>query len=49
MPLLARAGYAPKAALGLVTAAGLPGVLLLPALPLILAVWLSTFLPALRA
>jgi tripartite ATP-independent transporter DctM subunit len=36
MPLLARAGYAPKAALGLVTAAGLPGVLLLPALPLIL-------------
>jgi tripartite ATP-independent transporter DctM subunit len=36
MPLLARAGYAPKPALGLVTAAGLPGVLLLPALPLIL-------------
>jgi C4-dicarboxylate transporter DctM subunit len=36
MPLLARAGYAPKPALGLVTAAGLPGVLLMPALPLIL-------------
>ena len=36
MPLLARAGYASKPALGLVTAAGLPGVLLMPALPLIL-------------
>jgi len=36
MPLLARAGYAPKPALGLVTAAGLPGVLLMPALPLLL-------------
>jgi len=36
MPLLARAGYAPRAALGLLTGAGLPGVLLMPALPLIL-------------
>jgi len=36
IPLLAGAGYAPKPALGLVTAAGLPGVLLMPALPLIL-------------
>lgn len=36
MPLLVRAGYAPKPALGLVTAAGLPGVLLMPALPLLL-------------
>jgi len=36
MPLLARAGYAPRSSLGLVTAAGLPGVLLMPALPLIL-------------
>ena len=36
MPLLAGAGYANRNALGLVTAAGLPGVLLLPALPLIL-------------
>jgi len=36
MPLLAGAGYSPKHALGLVTAAGLPGVLLMPALPLIL-------------
>jgi C4-dicarboxylate transporter DctM subunit len=36
MPLLTSAGYASKRALGLVTAAGLPGVLLMPALPLIL-------------
>lgn len=36
MPLLARAGYAPRPALGLLTGAGLPGVLLMPALPLIL-------------
>ncbi len=36
MPLLAGAGYSNKNALGLVTGAGLPGVLLLPALPLIL-------------
>lgn len=36
MPLLAGAGYANRNALGLVTAAGLPGVLLMPALPLIL-------------
>jgi C4-dicarboxylate transporter, DctM subunit len=36
MPLLARAGYGPRNALGLVTTAGLPGVLLMPALPLIL-------------
>lgn len=36
MPLLARAGYEPRAALGLVTSAGLPGVILLPALPLLL-------------
>jgi len=36
MPLLAGAGYSPKHSLGLVTAAGLPGVLLMPALPLIL-------------
>jgi len=36
MPLLAGAGYSPKHALGLVTASGLPGVLLMPALPLIL-------------
>ncbi|MDX1375418.1 MAG: TRAP transporter large permease subunit [Burkholderiales bacterium] len=36
MPLLLRAGYAEKSALGLVTGAGLPGVLLMPALPLIL-------------
>jgi C4-dicarboxylate transporter, DctM subunit len=36
MPLLARAGYGAKPALGLVTGAGLPGVLLMPALPLIL-------------
>jgi C4-dicarboxylate transporter DctM subunit len=36
MPLLAGAGYSPKHALGLVTGAGLPGVLLMPALPLIL-------------
>jgi len=36
MPLLTSAGYASKRALGLVTGAGLPGVLLMPALPLIL-------------
>lgn len=36
MPLLLAAGYAPRPALGLVTAAGLPGTLLMPALPLIL-------------
>lgn len=36
MPLLANAGYGERKALGLVTAAGLPGVLLMPALPLIL-------------
>jgi tripartite ATP-independent transporter DctM subunit len=36
MPLLAGAGYRPRDALGLVTGAGLPGVILLPALPLLL-------------
>ena len=36
MPLLLAAGYTQKPALGLVTAAGLPGTLLMPALPLIL-------------
>jgi C4-dicarboxylate transporter DctM subunit len=36
MPLLLANGYAPRPALGLVTAAGLPGTLLMPALPLIL-------------
>lgn len=36
MPLLLAANYPEKSALGLVTAAGLPGTLLLPALPLIL-------------
>ena len=36
LPLLLANGYAEKRALGLVTAAGLPGTLLLPALPLIL-------------
>lgn len=36
MPLLARAGYRPRDSLGLVTGAGLPGVLLMPALPLLL-------------
>jgi C4-dicarboxylate transporter DctM subunit len=36
MPLLASSGYASNRALGLVTGAGLPGVLLMPALPLIL-------------
>jgi tripartite ATP-independent transporter DctM subunit len=36
MPLLIGAGYEKRPALGLVTAAGLPGVLLMPALPLIL-------------
>jgi C4-dicarboxylate transporter DctM subunit len=36
MPLLLGSGYHQRPALGLVTAAGLPGVLLIPALPLIL-------------
>ena len=36
MPLLLASGYSSKRALGLVTAAGLPGTLLMPALPLIL-------------
>lgn len=36
MPLLRSHGYAQRSALGLVTAAGLPGTLLMPALPLIL-------------
>ncbi len=36
LPLLLAKGYPEKRALGLVTAAGLPGTLLLPALPLIL-------------
>ena len=36
MPLLTSSGYASRRALGLVTGAGLPGVLLMPALPLIL-------------
>jgi C4-dicarboxylate transporter DctM subunit len=36
MPLLAAAQFPPRAALGLVSAGGLPGVLLMPALPLIL-------------
>jgi C4-dicarboxylate transporter DctM subunit len=36
MPLLLSSGYAARPALGLVTAAGLPGTLLMPALPLIL-------------
>jgi C4-dicarboxylate transporter DctM subunit len=36
MPLLDSSGYAVRRALGLVTGAGLPGVLLMPALPLIL-------------
>jgi tripartite ATP-independent transporter DctM subunit len=36
MPLLLAKGYREKTALGLVTAAGLPGTLLMPALPLIL-------------
>jgi tripartite ATP-independent transporter DctM subunit len=36
MPLLLATGYAQKPALGLVTAAGLPGTLLMPALPLVL-------------
>jgi tripartite ATP-independent transporter DctM subunit len=36
LPLLVASGYTEKRALGLVTAAGLPGTLLLPALPLIL-------------
>lgn len=36
MPLLLSTGYASKPALGLVTAAGLPGTLLMPSLPLIL-------------
>jgi tripartite ATP-independent transporter DctM subunit len=36
MPLLLGSGYTQRPALGLVTAGGLPGVLLVPALPLIL-------------
>jgi tripartite ATP-independent transporter DctM subunit len=36
MPMLASAGYRPRDALGLVTGAGLPGVILMPALPLLL-------------
>ena len=36
LPLLVASGYPERRALGLVTAAGLPGTLLLPALPLIL-------------
>jgi tripartite ATP-independent transporter DctM subunit len=36
MPLLGAAGYKPKDALALVTGAGLPGVILMPALPLLL-------------
>lgn len=36
MPLLDSSSYAVRRALGLVTGAGLPGVLLMPALPLIL-------------
>jgi tripartite ATP-independent transporter DctM subunit len=36
LPLLLASGYTQKNALGLVTAAGLPGTLLMPALPLIL-------------
>ncbi|MCC7483380.1 MAG: TRAP transporter large permease subunit [Burkholderiales bacterium] len=36
MPLLLAGGYPRKPALGLITAAGLPGTLLLPSLPLIL-------------
>lgn len=36
LPLLLATGYREKSALGLVTAAGLPGTLLIPALPLIL-------------
>ena len=36
MPLLLSAGYAERPALGLVTGGGLPGVLLFPALPLLL-------------
>jgi tripartite ATP-independent transporter DctM subunit len=34
--MLASAGYRPKDALGLITGAGLPGVILMPALPLLL-------------
>lgn len=36
MPLLLAQGMAPRHALGLVTSAGLPGVILMPALPLLL-------------
>jgi tripartite ATP-independent transporter DctM subunit len=36
MPMLLRAGYRTRDALGLVTGAGLPGVLLVPSLPLLL-------------
>jgi len=57
MPLLLATGYRERTALGLVTAAGLPGTLLMPALPLILyaiiagvsieAMFLAGALPAL--
>ncbi|HEX6691885.1 MAG TPA: TRAP transporter large permease subunit [Burkholderiales bacterium] len=57
MPLLLSTGYRERNALGLVTAAGLPGTLLMPALPLILyaiiagvsieAMFLAGALPAL--
>ena len=57
MPLLLATGYRERPALGLVTAAGLPGTLLMPALPLILyaiiagvsieAMFLAGALPAL--
>ena len=57
MPLLLASGYRERAALGLVTAGGLPGTLLMPALPLILyaimagvsieAMFLAGALPAL--
>lgn len=36
MPLLVANGFGPRRALGLVTAGGLPGVILMPALPLLL-------------
>ena len=57
MPLLLATGYRERTALGLVTAAGLPGTLLMPALPLLLyaiiagvsieAMFLAGALPAL--
>jgi tripartite ATP-independent transporter DctM subunit len=57
MPLMLSAGYAGRPALGLVTGGGLPGVLLFPALPLLLyaivartsieAMFVGGFLPAL--